>query len=151
MNAWRLLLLSLGVALTACSNSTPLVFGVSDGKLAPCPESPNCVSSQSADEKHFVEPFPYKASLEQTRRSIIAVIESMRQSKIVTTEEHYIRAEFRSALFRFVDDVECYFDDTEKRVHVRSASRVGYSDLGVNRRRIEKMRTRYEALDASKD
>jgi uncharacterized protein (DUF1499 family) len=151
MNVWWLCLLPLSVVLTACSSNGPPVYGGSDRKLSPCPESPNCVSSQSADEKHFVEPFAYKGSLEQTRDAIIAVIKSMKRSTIVINKEDYVRAEFRSTLFRFVDDVECYFNDAEKRVHVRSASRVGYSDLGVNRRRIEKMRTKYETLDYSKE
>ena len=151
MNVWWLFLLPLSVVLTACSSGGPPVYGVSDGKLSPCPESPNCVSSQSADKKHFVEPFGYKGSLKQTRDAIIAVIRSIKRSTIVIDEEHYLRAEFRSALFGFVDDVECYFNDAEKRVHVRSASRVGYSDLGVNRRRIEKMRIKYETLDCSKE
>ena len=151
MNTWWLMLFPLGIALSACTNSTPPVLGVSDGILAPCSESPNCVSSQSDAERHFVEPFSYKDSLEQTRKAIIAVIQSMKRSTIVITKEHYVRAEFRSAVFRFVDDVECYFDNAAKIVHVRSASRVGYSDLGVNRKRIEEMRARYELFDDRKE
>ena len=114
-------------------------------KLAPCPDQPSCVSSQSTDAKNFIEPFPYKDSLEQTRVDLVAAIESMMRSTIVTIEERYIRAEFRSALFRFVDVFECYLDDAVGVVHVRSSSRVGHYDMGVNRRRIEKMRTLYEA------
>lgn len=151
MNSLWLLILFVGVALAACSSSTPPIIGVREGKLTPCPDSPNCVSSQSTDEQHFVEPFAYRGSLQQTREAIITVIESMKRSSIVTSEERYIRAEFKSALFRFVDDVECLFDDTEERVHVRSASRVGYSDLGVNRKRIEEMRARYESLTIRKE
>ena len=143
MNSCWLLILVV-VALTACSNSTPPVLGVRDGKLTPCPDSPNCVSSQSADDNHYVEPFPYKGSLEQTHKAVIAAIQSMKRSAVVNDEDDYIRAEFKSALFRFVDDVEFLFANDEKLVHVRSASRVGYSDLGVNRKRIEEMRTRYD-------
>ena len=151
MNSWWLLVIAVGVALTACSNSTPPLLGVRDGRLTPCPDSPNCVSSQSPDDKHFIEPLPYKESLEKTRQAVLSAIMAMKRSQVITREDHYIRAEFKSALFRFVDDVECYFDDGEQVVHLRSASRVGHSDLGVNRKRVEEMRTRYEALEGSKE
>jgi uncharacterized protein (DUF1499 family) len=113
-------------------------------KLPPCPDLPICVSSQSNDPKHFIEPFPYKGSFERTREALLVVIESMKHSTIVTAKEDYIRAEFRSALFRFVDVFECCIDDVERVVHVRSSSRMGFYDLGVNRRRVEEMRIRYE-------
>lgn len=70
----------------------------------------------------------------------------MKRARIVAAEERYIHAAFTSALFRFVDDVEFFLDEGTRTIHVRSASRVGYSDFGVNRRRVEEIRTRFDAL-----
>ena len=152
MNTWLLIMvLSSGFFLFASSNKTPPVTGSSVSRLASCPDSPNCVSSQSSDKKHYVEPLSYKGSLNQTRKDLIAAIVSMKRSTIVTSEDRYLRAEFTSALFRFVDDLECYCDDAQRLVHVRSASRTGYYDFGVNRRRVEDLRIRYEALNNSKE
>ena len=89
-------------------------------------------------------PLTYKATLEEARERLISVIHSMKRSEIVTAESKYVHATFHSALFRFVDDVEFSFDDQEKIIHVRSASRMGYSDLGVNRRRVEEIRRRFK-------
>jgi len=118
---------------------------VKDGNLTPCPESPNCVSSQSTDEKHFIEPLSYDGSLVEAREKLVSIIQSMKRSQIILKEDTYIHAEFTSALFRFVDDTEFYFDDAAKTIHMRSASRVGYSDLGVNRKRIETIRSKFKS------
>jgi uncharacterized protein (DUF1499 family) len=75
----------------------------------------------------------------------------MKRSRIVKTEDTYIHAEFTSAIFRFVDDVEFYLDDTAKTIHMRSASRVGKSDFGVNRKRMEKVRAHFTALAGEKE
>ena len=72
---------------------------------------------------------------------LIEVIQEMKRCRIITMEDHYIHAEFTSAFFRFVDDVEFYFDSEAKIIHMRSASRIGYSDFGVNRQRMEKVRS----------
>jgi uncharacterized protein (DUF1499 family) len=87
-----------------------------------------------------VEPLSYKASQEEAREKLISVVNSMKRSEIVTAETNYIYAIFKSAIFRFIDDVEFSFDDQRKVIDVRSASRTGYSDLGVNRKRVEKIR-----------
>ena len=118
----------------------PSNLGVIDGRLADCPASPNCVSTQAADADHRMEPIPFAGSPDETMQRIEAVIAEMTQTKIVTTEGNYLHAEFRSALFRFVDDVEFLIDPESQLVHFRSASRVGHSDLGVNRRRMEEIR-----------
>jgi uncharacterized protein (DUF1499 family) len=114
--------------------------GIIDGRLADCPASPNCVSTQAVDADHRMEPIPFTGSPDEMMQRIEAVIAEMTQTKIVTTEGNYLHAEFRSALFRFVDDVEFLIDPESQLVHFRSASRVGYSDFGVNRRRMEEIR-----------
>ena len=78
---------------------------------------------------------------------LIEAVSGMKRARIVAAEERYIHAEFTSALFRFVDDVEFLLDSETKTIHVRSASRVGYSDLGVNRRRVEEIRSRFDTLN----
>lgn len=114
--------------------------GLNKGKFHPCPKTPNCVSTQASDDKHKIEPIYYKITLNDTLEKIISIIESIKRTKIITKTENYIHAEFRTGVFKFVDDVEFYFDDSSKIIHFRSASRVGHSDLGVNRKRMEKIR-----------
>ena len=114
-------------------------IGIVDGKLHPCPKSPNCVSTQATDEKQKMEPINYSGSLEDAKRKIITIINSLKRSKVITNEENYIHIEFRTATFRFVDDVEFLFDDKEKIIHFRSRARMGYSDMGVNRKRMDKI------------
>jgi uncharacterized protein (DUF1499 family) len=114
-------------------------IGIVDGKLHPCPKSPNCVSTQATDEKQKMEPINYSGDLEDAKAKIIDIINSLKRSKIITNEENYIHIEFRTATFRFVDDVEFLFDDKEKVIHFRSRARMGYSDMGVNRKRMEKI------------
>lgn len=151
MNRGLLLLLIITVMLVACPGSRPKNSGVADGRLAPCPKSPNCVSSQSDDEGHYIAPIVYDGTLQDTREKLIYVLQSMKRSRIVKTEDTYIHAEFTSAIFRFVDDVEFYLDDSAKTIHMRSASRVGKSDFGVNRKRMEKVRAHFTALAGEKE
>jgi uncharacterized protein (DUF1499 family) len=114
-------------------------IGIVDGKLHPCPKSPNCVSTQAIDENQKIEPIKYSGSLEDAKGKILSIINSLKRSKIITNEENYIHVEFRTATFRFVDDVEFLFDDKEKVIHFRSRARMGYSDMGVNRKRMEEI------------
>jgi uncharacterized protein (DUF1499 family) len=139
------------VIFTSCSGNRPANLGINEGKLAPCPESPNCVSSQSTDKKHFIDPLSYDGSLAEAWEKLVSIIQTMKRSQIISQEDTYIYAEFTSALFRFVDDVEFYFDDTAKTIHMRSASRVGYSDLGVNRKRIETIRSKFTPRTGAKE
>ncbi len=115
-------------------------IGIVNGKLYPCPKSPNCVSTQAIDEKQRIEPINYSGSLEDAKAKIIGIVSSIKRHKIITNEENYIHIEFRTATFRFVDDVEFLFDDKEKVIHFRSRARMGYSDMGVNRKRMEKVK-----------
>ena len=120
-------------------------FGVVDGRLAACPNKPNCVSSQAAssDKQHYIEALTYSGEPEKARERLELTIAGMKRERTIVREANYWRAEFTSALWRFVDDVEFLFDDNVRRIDVRSASRVGYSDLGVNRRRTEEIRRRF--------
>jgi len=138
--------IALCVIIAGCSGVRPANLGVKDGRLAPCPASPNCVSSQSADKEHAVAPLYYTASVPQTMANLKKVILGMKRARIVDEHDSYIHAEFTSALWRFVDDVEFYFDDTAKLIHVRSASRLGKSDFGVNRKRMEELRAEWTSL-----
>ena len=114
-------------------------IGIVNGKLHPCPKSPNCVSTQAIDENQKIEPIKYSGSLEDAKGKILSIINSLKRSKIITNEENYIHIEFRTATFRFVDDVEFLFDDKDKIIQFRSRARMGYSDMGVNRKRMEEI------------
>ena len=113
---------------------------MSQRTLPPCPPSPNCVSTQATDVGQAIAPFPYKKSRAEAKEALKAVLATLSRSKLVEEDEFYLHYEFTSLLLRFVDDVEFLFDETTKTVHFRSASRTGYSDLGVNRKRMEQVR-----------
>ncbi|WP_204104217.1 MULTISPECIES: DUF1499 domain-containing protein [Spirulina sp. CCY15215] len=119
------------------SGKRPSNLGIKNGKLAPCPGTPNCVSSQSTKSQEKIAPLPM-TSIAQLRK----VIEGMELTKIIKETDNYLYAEFKSKLMGFVDDVEFYLDSNAKVIHVRSASRLGKSDLGANRKRVEEIRTK---------
>lgn len=116
----------------------PTNLGVKDGRLAPCKPSPNCVSSQAdaADREHYIAPIPFRGSMADLRRAV----ESMERAMVIKAERDYLYAEFRTRLMRYVDDVELLYDQRAGIVHVRSASRLGRRDFGVNRKRVEALR-----------
>ena len=109
--------------------------------LPPCPSSPNCVSTQATDAGHAIVPLRYKKSRAEAKESLKAAIATMPRTKLVAEDESYLHYEFTSLMLRFVDDVEFLFDDETKTVHFRSASRTGYGDFGVNRKRMEEVRS----------
>ncbi|MDR9402608.1 MAG: DUF1499 domain-containing protein [Halothece sp. Uz-M2-17] len=119
----------------------PTNLGIKAGKLAPCPNTPNCVSSQSTDPEHAIKPLPY-AEITDIKR----VVNNMERTTIIEETENYLYAEFKSKLMGFVDDVEFHKDDVNQVINVRSASRLGKSDLGVNRKRVEEIRQQLQAL-----
>ena len=126
---------------SGCKSSN---IGIENNALKPCPGSPNCVSSMAKNPSHHIEPFRYEGTSKSARKKLISIIESTKRAQIITSESNYIHAEFTSLIFRFVDDVEFYFGDPAPVIHVRSESRVGYSDLGANRKRIEKLRQAFD-------
>ena len=115
-------------------------------KFSPCPDSPNCVSSQSRDKGHFIEPLQYGGSLNDARQKLIDILENKKRVRLVKVETVFIHAEFRSLVLQFVDDVEFYFPPDQAIIHVKSASRKGYYDFGANRRRVERLRAAFEKL-----
>ena len=117
-----------------------------DGKLKACPNRPNCVSSETNQLKAKVLPIEFQSSPKVAWKDLKRVIVEI-GGEIRSEEDHYLWATFTSRLFRFVDDMECRLVATEKIIHLRSASRTGYSDLGANRKRVERLRKRFEALD----
>jgi len=126
------------------------MLGIDSGKFRPCPSTPNCVSSMATDKKHFIEPILISASSDDTRDIILKVLDGFSRVKVKEIQANYIHAEFTSLIFRFVDDVEFYFPKSESdvvRVDIRSSSRVGRSDLGVNRKRMEAIREKIRDLD----
>ena len=145
MNKLILIVLVSVTTLVGCSGAVPKL-GVNNGKLTPCPKTPNCVNSQADDSEHFIEPLHYTGTRQEARHRLLQTIKSEKRAKILIVQENYVLAEFTSALFRFVDDVEFYFPEKhadDAVIHVRSASRVGYSDLGVNRKRVEGIRSKF--------
>ena len=120
-------------------------LGVKDGKLLPCPDSPNCVSSLDADGRHHVEPLTFTGEAKDAMARLKAVLEAQPRTRLVEEKPDYLQAECSSLVFRFVDDLEFYLDRQGKKIHVRSGSRAGKYDFGVNRRRVEAIRKAFDA------
>jgi len=133
------------ISLTGCAGTTPNL-GINNGSLTPCPKTSNCVNSQAVGEKQYIQPIRYKGTQQETRARLLQILDSLKRTKILNAQENYIRAEITSALFRFVDDMEFYFPEEqtdETIIHIRSASRIGSFDFGTNRKRIERIRSKF--------
>lgn len=129
-----------GLYFLSFTSSKPANLGVVDGQLAKCPESPNCVSSQTSDPEKSMPAIPITGDASQTLATIKSAIDSnYPRAKLLTESPEYLHYEFTSLLFRFVDDVEFFADDSNQVVQFRSASRVGHSDMGANRKRMTKI------------
>lgn len=111
-------------------------------RFAPCPDSPNCVSSQSSKISQAIAPIPFAGSREQAMALLKAIVRNMKRTRIVQETADYLHAECRTIL-GFVDDLELYVDVEKQVVEMRSASRTGYWDLGVNRGRLEAIRKEF--------
>lgn len=134
------------MALFSFAGDRPTTLGVTEGKLLPCPQTPNCVNSQTSelDEQHAIAPLTINASPSESWDALKAAIAEQDRAEIIQASDRYLYAEFTSRLMGFVDDVEFYLDPDAQVIHTRSASRLGESDLGVNRQRIETLRERLE-------
>lgn len=144
--AMLVLLLAFSIATIVTLNMfshPPHGLGLVGGRLSECPDSPNCVSSQSERESQSLPPIPFFGTTVEAVANLKRVVNAMPRNRLVTEDGGYLHYEFRSFLFRFVDDVELLVDESKSAIHFRSASRVGYSDFGVNRRRVEEIRTRF--------
>jgi uncharacterized protein (DUF1499 family) len=136
------------MALFSFSGSRPDYLGVENGKLSPCPDSPNCVSSQSDDAEHGIKALSYKGTPEQAIAELKQIVSNMSGTKIISDRPDYLYVEFTSSLMGFVDDVEFYVNPEQNVVEVRSASRLGKSDMGVNRKRVEAIRSELDKIEA---
>ena len=139
----RVITIIVGIILTLASIALPATaegLGINDGHLANCPASQNCVVSQNADLKHAIDPIYYHTDRQTARGTLLKVLTVVPRTEVVEQTDNYIHALSKSRIFRFVDDVEFYFPENENLIHIRSASRIGESDLGVNRRRMEQIR-----------
>jgi uncharacterized protein (DUF1499 family) len=128
------------MALLSCAGRPPDNLGVSGRRLAACPASPNCVSSDAEDGAHRVEPFRLASPPREAWSAARESVKALPRTRIVQERDDYLHAECRSALLGFVDDLELLLRPDDGVIAVRSASRLGYSDLGVNRRRVETLR-----------
>ncbi len=140
----KLALLSIAAAsffLTRCSSTRP--DNVGNMNLADCPNTPNCVSTLELDENQRIPSIPYTGKASDAMTKLIKILNSTPRTTIVKRTDSYIYAECKTLFFRFIDDVEFIIDDEKKVINFRSASRVGKSDLGVNRERMEKIAARF--------
>ncbi|MBE9115868.1 DUF1499 domain-containing protein [Lusitaniella coriacea LEGE 07157] len=125
---------------TIFASVPPEGIGVRTGQLAPCPSTPNCLSSQSSDPEHYIAPLSANEATEEQFSSLKSLIQQRDRAKIVAETDNYLYAEFTSPWMGFVDDVEFVLNSQGKSIDVRSASRLGESDLGANRKRVETIR-----------
>ena len=131
-----------GMLMMNWFSKPPSNLGVSNGQLATCPDSPNCVSTQATSEMHRMEPIPFTSDTATVLERIKAAIGSTPRTRITAEDKTYLRSEFTTAIMRFVDDVEFFIDEDAKLIHFRSASRIGYSDMGANRKRMASLASR---------
>lgn len=125
------------------TNITPRDLGVHNGRLKDVPFTPNAVSSQTDDTSKFVNPLPFNSSEEESYLKLTRILKELKGVEIMKQEAHYIYAVATSSTLKYKDDLEFYFDTKSESIHVRSASRVGFSDGGVNRKRYERIQKRY--------
>jgi uncharacterized protein (DUF1499 family) len=144
----RTLLIVIAAALPSMAPASPFASlfagerpaDVGTGRLAPCPDRPNCVASDSADPRHAIAPLPRRGDTITAMACIARAVAAVAGARIVVQRSDYLYAEFESRVMGFVDDVEFLADPAADAIRVRSASRLGYADFGVNRRRIEAIR-----------
>ncbi|MEO1397048.1 MAG: DUF1499 domain-containing protein [Cyanobacteria bacterium J06634_5] len=129
------------------AGTRPDDIGVTEGKLLSCPASPNCVVSQDGDAEHAIAPIAYTTDRATALKNLTDILGVVPRTKIITQNDDYVLAESESRLMGFVDDSEFYFPKGEKVIQVRAAARLGESDLGVNRRRIEQIRLAFQDLE----
>ncbi|MCF6266829.1 MAG: DUF1499 domain-containing protein [Desulfuromusa sp.] len=126
--------------LLSCSGKRPSNLGISDSRLAPCPASPNCLSSDAHDSDHKTSPFLISGDPSEAWAAAREIVAALPRTRIVNETPEYLHAECRSSVFRFVDNLELHLRPSAGIIAVRSASRLGHSDFGVNKRRIETLR-----------
>lgn len=142
-------IIALLILLPACTSAVSTMqqpgTGLIDNSLQPCPSSPNCVCSEFTDKSSFVTPISFTGDTESAWAKAITTIQNM-GGKIITEESDYLHAAFTSRIFRFVDDLELRLDRENRIIHLRSASRTGYYDFGVNRKRARQLHNMFASL-----
>jgi uncharacterized protein (DUF1499 family) len=148
--AWLVLAGAIGVLIGGqmglFSGSRPQQLGFNAGKFAPCGWKPNCVNSTAdakSDAAHFIEPLRFATAPEAAWNKLAALVKATPRAQVVREDSAYLYAEFSSKLMGYTDDVEFALDAGGRQIHVRSASRLGVRDFGVNRARIEDLRARF--------
>ncbi len=131
--------------LLSLSGQRPTTLGLKKNQLTPCPGTPNCVCSQDPDPGHQIEPLAFEGSPKDAFAKLKSILVDTSNAEIINETRNYIYAEFTSNLLGFVDDVEFYVDGKAKVIQVRSASRLGKSDLGANKSRINAIRKKLKA------
>ena len=144
------ILIGLTMALFSCAGTRPTDIGITDGRLAPCPSSPNCVSSDAdpSDSTHYVAPLVLAEAPEKAWAAAGDAVLSLPRTEIIQQNDDYLYAECTSAMMGFVDDLELQLRAPDGIIAVRSASRIGYGDMGVNRARVEELRQKLVAAGA---
>lgn len=135
-----IVLLLVGLSLASRKQPEP---GLVDGRLRPCPHSPNCVCSEWPQQGAFIEPLVFTTTASEAWRSAKQAVTAS-GGEIVMEEGGYLHARYVTPILRFVDDVELRLDVAAQVIHVRSASRVGHSDLGANRKRVARLRAAFK-------
>ena len=139
----RLGIVRLVVFFAGCSSVQPDDIGFKSGKFSECSSKPNCVSSTALDSDHKIDPISSDLLPEEAIVQVATMVKGEPGGAVIMQDRNYLYAQFTSSLMGFVDDVEFYKNGQQEPIQIRSASRVGYSDLGVNRKRLEKFRARF--------
>ena len=146
----RILILTIctivGLYMLSFSGRMPTNLGVENGTLAALPDSPNCISTQTTDGPKKMEPVAFNTNSKTALKAIEIAVSEIPRCKVISKSENYLHAEASSLIFRFVDDVEFQIDETNRLIHFRSASRVGHSDMGANRKRMTAVRDRLASI-----
>lgn len=129
------------------AGSMPADLGLHDGRLKACPDKPNCVNSQANDVAHAIKPLTFSGDASAAMKALAAVVAATPGATVIVARDHYLQATFATPTMGFVDDVEFHADAARNVIDVRSASRLGHSDLGANRKRVEELRRAFGAAN----
>jgi len=124
----------------------PANIGIKEGTLALCENKPNCVCSLDNRPNHMISPLDWTGSEALGIAKTEELVNSFPRTRVISKSGNYLHAEFATPLFGYVDDVEFLVDVKAKKIHLRSASRLGYSDLGANRSRVEKLKSLFAQI-----
>lgn len=137
------LVLIVVIQMLVKNTMVPSNLGVQNGELAPLPKSPNCVSSYAIDQDKFVEPLPFNGDMEESKAKLFQAMKDYGTMEVITDEGNYVHIVFTTGTMKYHDDVELLFDVTMEKINYRSASRVGYSDMGLNKERYSEVKKKY--------